>query len=506
MQLSVSDFFNLPDEQREALTSLNFWDQEEGIDEDLSLLNDNDFIRLCELLPSEQLNRLELCDNNVGNLAISRIEKLATTLAACSNLKILDLSNNNLYLLELASWIILAENLAKSNSLTTIILKNNQLGDLEPQLLKQIFETLAKINISSLNLAWNELGTNNALQLIIKQIANYPKLSNLNLSNNCLDLVNTTGLDVVGIGIGLSNNLEVLNIASNQLGRSEQTFIFLLQQASKAKVLNVADNQLHLLSKQLRFDHYQHLEVLNLADNDFSKITLPNFIALIDSLSYCKNLKELDLANTNLSALSSNDVDNLFDHLINNNSLINLSIAGNNLALSKSIPKLNTLLNQDKLTTLDLSDNLFNNLTELDWQCLLNGLAASYNLRSLNISSNELQLLSTNRIISLSATLKKCYQLENLNLSDQNFSVTDTHKLQILFTVLSELPNLRKLDISYTLSDCLVRAENMDVISQFIQSTTSLTTLKLEENISCESEQQLKEILNNKRSIRLKLK
>lgn len=530
MQLTVNNFLILPEEQLYKLTCLNFWDAEEETDEDLSLLSDEEFTKLCELLGyAEQLYRLELFNNNIGNLEPARIAKFASKIAACSNLKILDLSNNNLHLLEQESWVVLAENLAKSGSLETIILHDNQLGSLEHKLLSEILNNLAKINLKNLDLAWNELGNNHALGVFIDKIANYTTLNKLDLSYNNLvedffqfnklfhNLQQITALNlsnnrlglIAGIfnpDVGISHNLEILDVSNNELGNSEQIFIFMMQQASTAKELNLSNNQLYLLANKLRLSNYKHLEVLKLADNDFSKFNQQNIIDLIASFSRFDNLRELDLDKTNLYDLSTNEFYNLFDSLINNNHLISLSLADNKLGLTTITAKLSELLKQNKLICLDLSDNLLNCLREVDWQHLLIGLAASYNLKILNISSNALETLSTERIITLCQALKNCNHLEKLDVGDQNFSVTDVDKLQILFTALSELPNLKKLDITYTLSGCLDKEECINVLSRFIQTTTSLKTLKLERNISVDTATQLKEIFQNKPWVKLKLR
>ncbi len=405
---------------------------------------------------AEQLYRLELCNNNIGNLEPARIAKLASKIADCSNLKILDLSNNNLHLLEQESWVVLAENLAKSGSLATIILHDNQLGSLDHKLLSAILNNLAKINLKNLDLAWNELGNNHALGVFIDKIVSYTTLNKLDLSYNnlvedffqfnrlfhnlqqikALNLSNNKLGLIAGIfnpDVGISHKLEILDVSNNELGNSEQIFIFMMQQASTAKELNLSNNQLYLLANKLRLSNCKHLEVLKLADNDFSKFNQQNIIDLIASFSRFDNLRELDLDKTNL-----------FDSLINNNHLISVSLADNKLGLTTITAKLSELLKQNKLICLDLSDNLLNCLREVDWQHLLIGLAASYNLKILNISSNALETLSTERIITLCQALKNCNHLEKLDVGDQNFSVTDVDKLQILFTALSELPNLKK--------------------------------------------------------------
>ena len=530
MQLTVNNFLALPKEQLYEITCLNFWDAEEETNEDLSLLSDEDFIKLCERLSCcDKLIRLELCDNNIGGLAQTRIVALTSKIVACDNLKILDLSNNNLHFLELESWVVLSNNLAKSSSLMAIILHDNQLGSLDYGRLSVILDNLAKINLKSLDLARNELGNNHALELLIDKIANYSALNSLDLSYNNLfedflqfnrlfyNLHQITALNLSNNKLGLiteifssdvsiSYKIETLDISNNELGSSEQVFIFMMQQALGAKELNLCNNQLYLLVNKIEFSNFKHLEVLNLADNDFSKFTQQNIIELIASLSCFDRLRELDLAKTNLSDLSTADLHNLFDSLINNCQLISLNLAENKLGLTKITPKLSELLKQNKLINLDLSDNLLSCLADIDWQDLLTGLAASRNLKTLNISSNELQTLSKERIISLSQTLKNCSCLEKLDLGDQNFADTDLEKLQILFTALSELPNLRKLDISDTLSYCLDQEECMNVLSIFMNTTTSLKTLKLERNISRETEQQLNDIIKGKPWVKLKLR
>jgi Ran GTPase-activating protein (RanGAP) involved in mRNA processing and transport len=132
-------------------------------------------------------------------------------------------------------------------------------------------------------------------------------------------------------------------------------------------------------------------------------------------------------------------------------------------------------------------------------------LACSYNLTALNIASNNLQE-NTEKIVSLTQTLQSCRGLQKLNLGDNNFTSEADSALQGLFAVLAKLPRLSKLDLSYSLTDYLQTAKHIEVLFKLIQTTTSLTTLKLEQGISCELQQQIQQQLTNKPSLRLKLR
>jgi len=529
MQITVSNFLKLPEQQLNELKYLQFWDQEEELDEDFSLLTEHDFIKLCDLLTNcQQLSRLELCDNNIGNLHLSRITRLANSISSCCKLKILDLSNNNLQFLDLEAWTMLLHSLSKALTLDTLILNNNQLGTLPAELLDVIFNNLLPNQLARLDLAWNEIGNNHALEIFLNKIVNYAKLISLNLSDNQLfnypQLIaklfanlhvikelklsnNNLGLINVDLApeMTVTHNLEIFDISSNQLGTSSQFFAFIMRQAATVKELDLSSNQLYLSGDQLKFNNYQYLEILKLADNDFAQLQ-QNFIPLITSLGQCNHLTELDLTNTNLHNLSITDLNHLFDILLNNQHLQVLNLAANKLGLTASIiPKLGNLLKQNKLTKLDISDNSLGHLASDDWQHLVTGLACSYNLTTLNMASNDLQE-NPEIIVSLTQTLQNCICLQKLNLGDNNFTTVETDALRGFFASLAVLPSLVKLDLSDSLADYLQTAENIDVLFNFIQTTTSLTTLTLERGISCELEQQIKETLTNKPYLKLKLR
>lgn len=528
MQIIVSNFLKLPIQQLHELKYLQFWDNEEELDEDFSLLTEDDFIKLCDLLTNcHELSRLELCDNNIGNLHLSRIIRLANSISSCCKLKVLDLSNNNLQVLDLEAWTMLLRTLAKAASLDTLILNSNQLGTLKPELLDFIFDNILPNLLTRLDLTCNEIGNNNALEIFISKIVKYPKLIKLNLSNNQLfnhpqqiiklfaniHLVKELKLSNNNLGsikidlapeMIVTHHLEALDISSNQLGTSSEFFSFMMRQATSVKELDLSSNQLYLLGNQLKFNSYKYLEILKLADNDFAMLQ-QNFIQLIAILEQCNNLKELDLANTNLNSLPIEDLNHLFDMMIDNQNLLILNLAANKLGLTASMPKLRNLLTQNKLTKLDLSDNLLGRLASDDWQYVVMGLACSYNLTTLNIASNDLQE-NPESIVSLTQTLQNCLSLQKLNLGDNNFTDAAAGALPILFAGLAELPKLTKLDLSDSLVDYLQTAENINLFFNFIQTTTSLTTLTLERGISYELEQQINQTLTNKPSLRLKLR
>lgn len=523
----VSNFLKLSVQQLNQLKDLQFWDNEEELDEDFSLLTEHDFTKLCDLLTNcHQLSRLELCDNNIGNLHLSRITRLANSISSCCKLKILDLSNNNLQVLDLEAWTVFLHNLAKALTLDTLILNNNQLGTVKPQLLAVIFDNLVPAQLTRLDLACNKMDNNNSLEILISKIINYPKLISLNLSDNELfkhpqQIINlftnlnlikelnlsknnlgATTIDVVS-DMAVTHNLEALDLSSNQLGTSSTFFTFIAQQAITLKALDLSSNQLYLVGDQLKFDNYEYLETLKLADNDFAMLQ-QDLIPLITSLGQCNNLKELDLTNTNLHSLSTADLNDLFDMLINNQNLIILNLAANKLGLTATVAKLGNLLKQNKLTKLDISDNVLGCLVKNDWQHIFTGLACSYNLTVLNIASNDLQ--DSAIIISLAQILRHCANLQKLNLGDNNFTNATAVAVQELFAELAQLPKLSKLDLSDSLTGYLQSPEHMGMLFKLIQTTTSLTTLTLEYGIPCELEQQIKQALIDKPSLKLKLR
>ena len=528
MQLTIDGFFKLSTQKYSELISLNFWDEDNGADLDFSLLTDEEFIRLCDLLRScQRLSSLELCENNLGNLSIEKIERLANCIGSCLNLKMLDLSGNNLHVLDLGSLTTLAKCLSNSITLNTIILDSNKLGNVGTAKLEALFDNLNVINLTELSLAWNKLGSNNSLKIINSKLVIYPSLKKLNLSHNELsnnyqelamlfaNLNQITSLNLSSNNLGEINekvdylfndhNLEVLDLSNNELGNSIEVFNFMMQQMKSIKELNLSCNQLNLLGANLNFSNCTFLEILKLSDNDFSLIKPQNFNNLIRYLATSNTLKELELDNTNLQSLMAYDLNNLFDGLIANHNLIALNLAENNLSLFQSLLKLRDLLKQNKLINLGLNDTSLGHLNLNNYQYLIDGLVASSNLKGLNISYNDLQKLNVTQFFKLSQVLKNCCNLEELNLGDQDLAADLNTILPLLFNTLAKMPNLTKLNVSCGWTGYLGTESNSTTLSNLIQMTTSLKSLKLDYGYLDEvAAIKINQILSTKPSIKLK--
>ncbi|MGI9214653.1 MAG: hypothetical protein ACR2HS_03075, partial [Gammaproteobacteria bacterium] len=281
-------------------------------------------------------------------------------------------------------------------------------------------------------------------------------------------------------------------------------FNFFMLQARNVKKLSLYDNQLNLLEDNLNFSVCSRLETLILADNDFSLIKSSSFNSLIKYFATSNTLKKLELDNTNLQFLIDEDLNNLFDALIANSNLINLNLAENKLGLTQSIFKLGNLLKQNKLSKINLSENLLGILTPENYEYFINGIADSVNLKVLNISYNDLQKIHVDQLSKLAQALKNCCNLEKLTLGDEDVGNDLSLKLSPLFETLGELPNLTKLNLNYIWTDCLGSEENTVILSRFIQTTTSLKVLELDYGL-LKTEEKIKQILSTKPSIKLKL-
>jgi Ran GTPase-activating protein (RanGAP) involved in mRNA processing and transport len=525
MQLTVDNFLKLNTQKCSELIDLSFGDEDIGSDLDFSLLTDEEFIRLCDLLRfCQQLSSLELCENNLGNLSLEKIERLANCIGSCRNLQMLDLSGNNLHMLDLGSLTILAKCLSTSINLNTIILNSNKLGSLGEAKLEVLFGNLNVINLTELSLAWNKLGSNNSLKIINSKVVNYPRIKKLNLSNNKLsnnyqelvilfaNLNQITSLNLSGNNLGVINekvnylfndhNLEVLDLSNNKLGNSLEVFNFMMQQSRSIKELDLSCNQLNLVAN-LNLSGCNFLEILKLSDNDFSLMKPENFNNLIRYLATSHTLKELELDNTNLQSLMDYDLNNLFDGLIANSNLVALNINENNLSLIQSLLKLRDLLKQNKLSKLDLSCTSLGYLDLNNYQYLLDGLAASSNLKVLNISYNDLQILDLELFSKLAQVLKNCCNLEKLNLGDQDLAIDLNTKLPLLFNTLAKMPNLTKLNVSCGWTGYL--GTDSKTLSNLLQISTSLKRLKLDYGYLDEEQQtKINQLLSAKPSIKLK--
>lgn len=304
MELTIDNFFNLSFEELLQLTHLIFY-SEDGSELDFSLLTNERFNNLCELLGAcQKLSRLELHKHNLVKLSIEKIEKLANSITSCSNLEILNLSENNLHLLDLDSFIILARCLS---NLTSLDLSWNKLGLNDNNFSIINSKILKYFSLRKLNLSYNKL-SNNYLG-VIKLFTNLNQITSLNLCENNLGNIIVPAVE----HLLNHNNLEELDLSDNELGNSIKIFNFIMQSAKQVKQLNLSEDQLHLLGSNLNFTNFHCLESLSLSDNDFSLIKVQDFSNLIGYFATSNTLKALELNNIKLQFLTDYDVDNLFD-------------------------------------------------------------------------------------------------------------------------------------------------------------------------------------------------
>lgn len=320
------------------------------------------------------------------------------------------------------------------SSLTNLHLGGHQIKVLTP---------LIGLNLSELNLEWNQIEDVSALA----GLADLISLSlRVNLINDVSSLETLDSLVTLNLGsnrisrlrtIGKLLHLEYLHLTSNEIVDIDQ-----LGKLTKLKVLNLSSNPISNLSA---LESLTQLEVLNLSSR---------LIVDISPLATLRKLKTLSIRNSSVA------------HLAPLESLTELIVLNLDFNEIVDISPLSTLIN---LRRLSLSHNEISDLSALEYLT---------HLEHLNVSSNEIvdmssltELtmlksldLSSNAIADVSP-LENLHQLETLDLSNNEIndidvllSLADLHSIDLKFNPLSEtatnkvLPELRNrgIEVEFT--------------------------------------------------------
>ena len=350
-------------------------------------------------------------------------------------------------------------------NLESLRITKNQLTHL-PQNIFANLSLLIKLNISC-----NKLSS-----LRINVFSRLSLLKELDMSENCLTALNQD------IFVALGDNLEILNISSNQLSKLP---LKLFNGLVKLKKLNLSNNQLNEVKSGI-FDQQVKLEYLNLKlnnleiieNNTFAKTQNLNELLLSsnninilneDTFSGLVNLKKLDLSNNKIVTLEQsvfNKLTNLLDLHLDTNHLETLN--KNIFQKTKKLRYINISNNQ--LT--DLDDATFQNLKGLKFLQLYGNLLTKFNsklinsidkkihIKLLNLSSNKIEKLDDNLFDNLPS-------LEKLDLSKNKLE-------ELNEDIFVKLINLTELHID---NNNLIHLKG-----KLFQKLTQLKTLNLNNN------------------------
>lgn len=517
MQTTIIDFLNLPLEQLMYVDVINFSDPDGG-DEDFTIISDDMFLSLCDLLPKcGKLSWLELCENNIGNLSEDKFKQLCNSFSKCSNLRVMDLSSNNLDCLSVDCLEYLTACLSQCNELHALLLQDNNLGDLE----NNGFITFCSkmLNISSLeniNFSENNLVANNSLVNFLVELQKSKHIIELNLSRNNLGYLHEQAINMLYNESISFNDLKILNVADNNLGSSPKLSLFFASQHTYITDLDLSENNLDSLSD----DHFAelfnklfaclNLQRLCLAGNNFGCLNQEKLNILSKFLSQAYNTQYINLSANDLYRLTESDFVNLFNSLTQNVNIKKLGLSFNNLGhlSERKVSCLSLMIQSNHFLELDLSDNELGELYIGYFSTLCDAISCCNSLQGLNISANNFTALPARGIDLLFNALKNCIELQKLWIADNNFLDLEAEQITLLLATCASMPVLRKLDLSYGFENVLLQ-EHFLAFSDFIRQSTNLKTLKMEGNGLGDLEQvQIQQIIqeiNIDRQLKLKI-
>lgn len=340
--------------------------------------------------------------------------------------------NTEIELVETLNWNSVGAMEDKDGKLIAISLPKMELSEVPPILYKMP-------DLSLINLPFNKLKTLNSLGFFAK-----------------LKILNIAGNGFTKIPEIHNTEIQSLFMESNSLKIFNGTNI-----SNKIKEIYLSSNKINTIEN---LEHLNDLKTLDLTDNDFTNISLPDnsLLSLKElNLSYNK-LKKYSIQNESLEwvNLSSNKLKEIFPSLYECKNLKSIIHSENEITeIGASIEKLTELeeinlfknnietINENisKLTKLKSLKLGWNRLTQLP-----EGITCIKSLEYLNLTNNKLTYLPSN--------FSKLENLEVLYLSSNEFN----H----LPLVLGELPKIKEIHFMDNNITKITKEEN-DMLHSF---------------------------------------
>ncbi len=265
-----------------------------------------------------QLQSLNLSGNNLDHLDETGFINLGTTLAHCAQLHTLNLSNNilkeGISAGEMGDAVQrfaagLAHILAACPRLQILNLSSNQLGSLNEDECVALGVVLGQCTqLHSLSLG-DSLYPDDGLVMLYDEAKTFAsnlgpflrrctQLQVLDLSSNCLSILEEEELGALGKALGACSQLHTLNLSSNihDDERSMSEDGVPIRQAEAANIFVAS------LNRVLRHD--LHLQVLDLSENHLGDLDQAGFEVLEKALGNCKRLKKLMMNNNGFEHLN----------------------------------------------------------------------------------------------------------------------------------------------------------------------------------------------------------
>ena len=404
------------------------------------------------------LTELNIGNNSITDLDISKNTKLKTLYADSNNITNIDVTNNiNLDTLDLSYNKLTDLDISKNTLITQLNVENNNLTTLKlNNNLKYLDAYENNINAldlsNNLNLEYLNIYSNNIESL---DIGNNSKLVDLDVSNN----------NLMSLDISKNNKLETVSVAGNKLknlnvGSYSKDLVLSLKDNDDVKVTfnsnyikAIAKDNDNLISS---FENNNKITINSYTSIGSLSLNTPNIEKIeIDGTATKKgNITKLNLENcTNLKKLSVkyNEIDEL--DLSKNTKLEQLFLSNNNL---KGLNLTNNpILNYINLTNNNISSLILgaiNNNSEL--------YISNNNKINLTINSNYLTNASTSydklKLIYGKNTLKlnSIYDLSQITFNSPNIETieldgTSEKTGNIKKIVVDKCTNLTKLSVKY---------------------------------------------------------
>lgn len=325
-----------------------------------------------------------------------------------------------------------------------------------------------------LNVFHVDFAGNNIKEIKSDAFANLPRLRYLNLSSNCISVIENRGFKVSDAG----NVLETLDLSNNSLTNLYEHIFYPL---INLKYLYLQSNLIHFIDDSA-FLYTKNVVILHLENNLISSLNM--------TLIHLKALTDLDLSHNVMTHLSGFEINRL-------NSLVNLNLSHNEL----STLDYDCFSNEYNIKIIDLSHNkirstientMFTNNKRLVFLNLYNNYIstiqdntfANSSLVYLNLEKNNITgEIGQNMFTGLQKIITKSLDLSRQNITAINkysfskmyslFSVNVSHNRISLVEQKSFGNALNVLDLSYN---------NISSLDFLNDSLSNLTELYLKNN------------------------
>jgi Leucine-rich repeat (LRR) protein len=314
-------------------------------------------------------------------------------------------------------------------SLETIDLNGNRLVEL----LDNTFTEL--VNLIELDLSDNFI---NKIEVNTFVNLTNNKLS-VNLSKNRIKLLNASDNFLAGLP-----GVRKLDLSRNQIEKVES---FVFSKCGQLEFLDLKDNRLNILGKNLFAETQKALLVLNLADNKIQLIKRHDFFNLT-------RLNKIYLSNNQISSIESDSFESLVRLKIidlNNNMIFNLEAR---LFVKSTHLSYMSLKNMNYLSMFRVEDKNLGRLSELimfKMPVIFNYMFRnSSSLRKLNMADCSVQIIEAEAFFELSSLLEL---------------YLDYNRIQYLNSSLKWLTGLIRLDLSFNRIEFITFADFSSLVS-----------------------------------------